>query len=166
MRLLVKYTAPGRPTRKPRPSTNPKTGRRIADPKAKAAQDVISKIAALHFKGNRPYIGPCVLTARFVFAIPKSWPEYIKRAARDGRVMHVSDPDLDQLVKQVKDAMSGIVYVDDNQVCGYPGTGKRYGGPERTEIEVWALDQADDEITPGQKATEQRQLGPKQSKLI
>lgn len=69
--------------------------------------------------------------------------------------MHVADPDLDRLINLVQDALIGIAYVDDNQVCGYPNSAKRYGEPERTEITIEALDQTAAQVTPGQRRLEQ-----------
>lgn len=68
--------------------------------------------------------------------------------------MHTADPDLDQLVKLAQDALVGIAYMDDNQVCGYPNGAKRYGEPERTEITIEELDQREDEKPPNQRRLE------------
>jgi Holliday junction resolvase RusA-like endonuclease len=108
------------------------------------------------FGSRRPFTGPVLLQCRFIFAIPPSWPKALRAAALEGRVWHVSDPDLDQLVKQVKDALKFIAYVDDNQVAGYHQPAKRYGHPERTEIIVEPLPCAADAVTPGQRRLEKR----------
>lgn len=126
---------------------------RITDPKAEATKKVIAQLARIAWSGP-PVCGPVVLRVVGIFAIPKSWPPELKAEALAARVMHVQDPDLDQLVKQAQDALTGIVYWDDNQVCGYPNSAKRYGSPERTEITVEVLDQTDAQKTPGQRDLE------------
>lgn len=138
--------------------TDPETGisRRVTDKKAEAGKKNIADQARLAFQGKRPATGPVVVRIIAVFAIPPSWPPKLRQAAIEGRVMHVADPDLDQLIKQVKDALKGIAYVDDNQVCGYPSPAKRYGSPERTDIIIETLPQQPDEITPGQRRLEKR----------
>lgn len=151
----------GPPSRWMRPGeyTDPKTGisRRITDKKAEAGKKKIADEARLAYRGERPATGPVLVHFMFVFAIPKSWPPALIQAAHEARVMHIADPDLDQLVKQCKDALKGIAYVDDNQVCGYhPAPAKRYGGPERTEITIQVIEQRPDEITPGQRRLERR----------
>lgn len=160
MGLRVTFSVPGKPSRWMRPGefTDPKTGitRRTTDKAAEAGKKNIAKHAGLAWGGRLPVTGPLILRVVAIFEIPESWPPALKRAAAQARVMHVADPDLDQLVKQVKDALKGIVYVDDNQVCGYPNSAKRYGGPMRTEITIEVLDQKPDEITPGQKRLEKR----------
>jgi Holliday junction resolvase RusA-like endonuclease len=103
------------------------------------------------------WTGPVALKFLAVFAIPESWPKKTKAAAIEGRVPHIADPDLDQLIKLAKDAASGIVYADDNQVAAYINPAKRYGSPERTEIEFIPIRQDQDAITPGQRRVVKRQ---------
>lgn len=129
---------------------------RFTDKEAEAGKEHIAWHAKRAWGDARPLTGPLVVRVIAVFGIPPSWPDKLKAAARESRVMHVQDPDLDQLVKQVKDALKGIAYVDDNQVCGYPNSAKRYGGPERTDIVIEALPQREDEITPAQRRLEKR----------
>lgn len=50
-------------------------------------------------------------------------------------VNHTQTPDLDKLVRCLKDALSGVVYRDDSQVCGLDGTGK-YWTTEQARVEV------------------------------
>lgn len=137
---------------------------RHPDPKTKAAEKVIAQLARIAWRGP-PATGPVILRVVAIFGIPASWPERVKVAAREARVMHTIDPDLDRLINLVQDALVGIVYVDDNQVCGYPNSAKRYGSPERTEITIQVLDQQPDEIAPAQrrvvKRAEDRGLVPK-----
>lgn len=129
---------------------------RYNDKKAEAARKVIAQEAKIAFMGKRPATGPVIVRVVAIFGIPPSWPPKLRAAALEARVMHIADPDLDQIVKLVKDALKGIAYVDDNQVCGYPNSAKRYGQPERTEVTVTALPQLEDERTPGQRRLEGR----------
>lgn len=113
---------------------------RYTDPKAEASKREIKWEAKRTYGLRRPHLGPVVLCVVAVFAIPVSWSPARRQAALEGKVWHTSDPDLDQLVKQVQDALVGVAYVDDNQVVGYhPNTAKRYGHPERTDIEIYPL---------------------------
>ena len=61
---------------------------------------------------NRPVpvpVGPVVLDVQFVLPRPKSLSKNV--------TWHIKKPDLDNLVKSVKDAMNGIMYKDDAQVA-------------------------------------------------
>lgn len=146
-----------RPWKRPSEHWDRRTGRvvRHPDPDTKRAEREIAQLARLAWSGP-PATGPVLLRVRAIFAIPPSWPERTKQAAREARVMHAIDPDLDRLINLVQDALVGICYVDDNQVCGYPDSAKRYGQPERTEITVKVLDQQADEIPPAQRRVAKR----------
>jgi Holliday junction resolvase RusA-like endonuclease len=153
----ARFSVVGKPSRWQRPGqTFGKDGkvRRFSDPDQEAAKKTIATAARLAWKGW-PATGPVILRVNGIFGIPTSWPEATRQLALNAEVMHVADPDLDQLVKLVQDALVGIVYVDDNQVCGYPNPAKRYGSPERTEVVVVEIDQPTEaHKTPGQRRLE------------
>lgn len=69
------------------------------------------------------------LECTFYLAKPKA----VKR-----RLFPMKKPDFDKLTRAVADALTGIVYDDDGQICESV-IHKRYGAPERTEIRVWIL---------------------------
>lgn len=161
------FTVPGRPSAWKRTNDflHPVTGKlvKVTDAQQRIDQKRIATLARQYWHGD-PHTGPMVLEVLAVFAIPPSWPKKVQAAAREGRVWHVSDPDLDQIVKQIKDALRGIAFVDDNQVAHYGHqTAKRYGHPERTEITLTILDQLEDAKTPGQRRLEAR---PPEERLI
>ena len=70
---------------------------------------------------------PLILTVTFFLPRPKSLPKKV--------IHHVKRPDLDNLVKSVKDALNGVVWRDDSQVFSLH-IYKRYGDPPRVEITV------------------------------
>lgn len=79
---------------------------------------------------DKPIAGthvPVTLTLEFVFHRPPSIPK--KRHAM------VVKPDLDKLARATLDALTGVLFVDDAQVTEL-AVRKRYGGPERVEIEM------------------------------
>jgi len=47
-------------------------------------------------------------------------------------------PDLDNLAKTIADALNGLAYADDAQICQLTAW-KFFGEPERVEIEIWSL---------------------------
>jgi len=161
MGAQVRFAVAGHPARWQRPKQVTRIVRgqfkvhRFSDPDQEAAKENIAKQARLAWRGH-PATGPVILRVVAIFEIPQSWPKALRDEAEQARVMHISDPDLDQLVKLVKDALVGIVYIDDNQVCGYPNSAKRYGAPERTEITIEVLDQTEAQKTPGQRRMERR----------
>ena len=52
--------------------------------------------------------GPVLVSIRFHMPRPKSLPKRI--------TMHTKKPDLDKLVRAVKDALTGVIWTDDSQV--------------------------------------------------
>jgi Holliday junction resolvase RusA-like endonuclease len=69
---------------------------------------------------------PLILEARFYKTKPKSAK----------RIWVTTKPDLDNFIKAVKDAMSGLVYRDDSIIVGYQNCWKLYGAP-RIEIKLY-----------------------------
>lgn len=78
--------------------------------------------------------GAVSLTVRAFFSIPQSWSLKKQRAAALDEVMHTKRPDLDNVVKAVKDGSNKVVWKDDSQVVDLHAS-KRYGNP-RVEVEV------------------------------
>tara|TARA_B110000495_G_C22852290_1_gene496954 strand:+ start:107 stop:619 length:513 start_codon:yes stop_codon:yes gene_type:complete len=72
------------------------------------------RYAAKHaMEGETPLLGPLHLKAEFGIMMPKSQAR--KRTPRT-REYRTKKPDLDNLLKLVKDGCSGVVYLDDNIV--------------------------------------------------
>lgn len=164
---VMKFSVPGRPERWRRPAEDTRPGKRahrFVDKKTAAARKRILDEAKLHWTAE-PWIGPVVIGVTAVFAIPASWPKYLRERALAGKVLHIADPDYDQIVKLVMDALKGLAYVDDNQVAGIlPRSAKRYGDPERTDIELHFLEPEIGAETPGQRRMERKRL--EQAELI
>lgn len=82
---------------------------------------------------------PVLLRLRFYYARPgrhfNSKGEVFERFKG---ALKTSKPDLDNLVKLVKDALSGCCYADDAQVIGIEAS-KGYGTQARTVIHVQAV---------------------------
>lgn len=76
--------------------------------------DHVKSIAQDHAPAGGPWTGPLQIDTTFYLTRPKSLPKKV--------VMHTKKPDLDKLVRAVKDALKGIVYVDDSQVCQLQAT--------------------------------------------
>ena len=86
----------------------------------------------------QPLEGPLVLCVRAYMPIPTSKPKRWKADAAAGRIRPTTKPDLDNMLKHVKDCLSTMRYWhDDKQVVEYaPGTGKYYSDSPRWEIEI------------------------------
>ncbi|OQB72563.1 MAG: Endodeoxyribonuclease RusA [Deltaproteobacteria bacterium ADurb.Bin135] len=107
----------------PRPQGRPRFYKRgnfigVYDPKESRnyKQTLAAQIAAQ----NPEYIqdGAISLECEFIFARPKTLPKKV--------VDHTKKPDLDNLLKALKDAMTGIVWHDDAQIVSLSAR-KDYG---------------------------------------
>jgi len=84
--------------------------------------------------------GPIKLGVRFYRAPLKSFSKDKRELAMSGKFRPATRPDLDNLIKGIKDALNGIMWQDDSQVIEYiVGTGKYFGDPPRVEIEVYEI---------------------------
>jgi Holliday junction resolvase RusA-like endonuclease len=84
-----------------------------------------------------PPQGPVALVVRAFMGIPASWSQKKQRAAALGELTPTKRPDLDNIVKAVKDGANGVAWRDDAQVVDVCAS-KRYG-PARLEVEVHGL---------------------------
>lgn len=96
-----------------------------------------NQLAALacSVRPEAPFTGPVGLQAKFWWPYPASWSKK-KRSIRP----KLSRPDLDNLLKPLKDALSGIVYVDDSQIVTYKLCGKWYGETAGIDVQVFEMD--------------------------
>lgn len=104
------------------------------NPKNKGWQQVVAEAANLAItevtEKFEPFLGPVQLTTRFFLPRPKS--------IKEKTVPHTTKPDLDKLVRSVKDALTGVAWGDDKQVTIIAAE-KHYAEPRgvpRVEIEV------------------------------
>jgi len=97
--------------------------------KTKEAEDVIRKAVAKAWKG-KPWDGPIGMVLNFYMPRPKSMPK------GESWLFHVKRPDLDNLEKAVADALNGVAFVDDSQICRKVSS-KQYGNPPRIELIIF-----------------------------
>lgn len=111
------------------------------DKKQETRESAIMAYIQPHVPAQR-FTGPLLLGVRAFMPLPKSKPRKWLDQARAGFIRPTTKPDLDNLIKQVKDCLTQMgVWDDDKLVVGYlPDTGKFYSDRPRWEIEVrpWA----------------------------
>ena len=86
-----------------------------------------------------PAPGPMAVSIAFCFRRPQSWPKAQRDAVDNGQEpWYTGKPDLDNLIKLVKDAGNGILWVDDSQIVQLEAT-KVYTAESETIINVFTL---------------------------
>jgi Holliday junction resolvase RusA-like endonuclease len=81
-----------------------------------------------------PIDGPIELSLLAVFKIAKTWPKWKRLQAEAGLLPHTSRPDLDNIIKGIKDTCSAVCYRDDQAISSYGACSKIYGLQPRLEI--------------------------------
>lgn len=66
--------------------------------------------------GADPFLGPVSVVIVARYRIPPSWPKKKQMAARLHEIQP-GKPDLDNVAKLILDAINGVVFEDDAQVC-------------------------------------------------
>lgn len=95
--------------------------------KTKPWANTIKVMAQLHAPEGGPWQGPVSLSVMFTMPRPKSLPKKVQH--------HVKKPDLDKLLRTVKDALKGVIYHDDSQVTDVVMS-KRYGEQPGVTVQV------------------------------
>lgn len=126
---MVTFKIPGKPV----PKARPRLGRHgTYTPQATVqAEKAVQWVAGPLFK--EPMVGPVELIVVAKFAPPKSWSKK-KTAAHIGQP-HLQKPDFDNIAKLVSDALNGIAYKDDSQIC-YGVVQKRWADVAETVVTV------------------------------
>lgn len=134
----VRFFVPGTPVSKGSAKAFVVKGKNGGKPRAIVTQDNGEKqkpwasIISLRAQeaGLHPVEGPISINLHFVMPRLKSHFGTGKKAAQlreDAPTWHIVKPDLDKLVRCVKDALTGIAWRDDSQVCTLGHVTKCYG---------------------------------------
>jgi len=126
---MVSLTVYGHPVPKARARTvRTKKGKSISfTPEQTASWEDSIRAQALQSRPGQLLDGPLALEATFYLLRPKSRPK--KEIYPDRK------PDLDNLVKSVKDALEGVIYTNDSRIVDEV-VRKRYDDPPRVEITI------------------------------
>jgi Holliday junction resolvase RusA-like endonuclease len=129
----VEISVPGKPRGWQRSGTA--DGHHYVKKETAAEQAYIRQLAARAMAGEPPMTGPIAFTFEAVFEKPTSWSPRLQSMPN---LPHVSKPDLDNIEKLLLDALNGVAWADDAQVCQVVKR-KRYGEGERVDIVIEEL---------------------------
>ena len=121
----IEFVIPGVPVAQGRPKFTTVAGRgRAYDPEKSRNWKAYVRLLAARVAPREPWIGPVSLEIAIWMPVPKSWSA--KRRAQAVDCYHARTPDADNILKGIKDALTGLIWVDDGQVAD-PHPVKRYG---------------------------------------
>lgn len=99
------------------------------------AMAFVRLLAMSVMQGRPPLDGPVRLDATLVYAVPGGWSKAKRRDALEGAVRPTVKPDASNWLKLVEDALNGVVFVDDKDVCEC-SIRKVYGETAQQVVEV------------------------------
>ena len=117
--MEVKFIVPGNPKGKQRPRLSKIRGQNVIyTPKqttqyeklVRASYTAVSKI---FFNKDTPL----EISIIALFSIPKSMGKKLKNSMLTGDILPTKKPDSDNIIKIILDALNGVAYWDDSQVC-------------------------------------------------
>jgi Holliday junction resolvase RusA-like endonuclease len=117
---------------KQRPRTG-KAGHFFTPKRTRDYERAVREMAEV-FVTDPPADFPVHMSIEIVHAVPKSWPVW-KRWAALNKFIFPSVGDLDNKVKAISDALNGIVYIDDIQICSDDNS-QVYGARELLTVKV------------------------------
>jgi Holliday junction resolvase RusA-like endonuclease len=130
--MIRRFIVPGKPTPKARARTT-RQGHTYTPKQTQLAEGKVLECYLAEYRHLPPFDGPVILDVEANFEVPASWSKARKAAA----TWHTSRPDLDNIVKLVTDALNGVCFGDDSQVCEITAR-KCYtaGEPGRVVVQV------------------------------
>jgi Holliday junction resolvase RusA-like endonuclease len=147
----IEWLIPGQPKQKVSPSRfkHPTTGKVIIkkDESNTPFEDKIRTFLKLSGQwrfptatepGEPAWPGPVRLTVQADFKMLTSWSQKKYREMLGG--YHAGMPDLDRIENMIQDALKGLVFVDDSQVCRRGDSWKRYSDTPQTRIVIEFLE--------------------------
>jgi len=152
----VKFTVYGSPVAQPRTKSQgviTKEGRIFAhtyepgkkDSPARQWKSDVKK-SAEPLMPSEPWSGPIALQVQMYFPRPKN---LYRKKDRDGSILHCAMPDTDNCLKAIADALSGLFFHNDKQICMMSGL-KLYhekAGRPRADILICQLVEAEPDQT-------------------
>ncbi|WP_054777853.1 RusA family crossover junction endodeoxyribonuclease [Lacticaseibacillus saniviri] len=134
--MTIKIIVPGEPVAQARPRVyRTKNGVRGVDPTKSRNYKAFVAQCAQQAYDDAPLEGPIDFRLMIYRPIQKAGSKLLKADKANGKVLPTVKPDLDNVYKAVSDALTGIVYVDDNQITDLIVI-KRYSDNPRVEVEV------------------------------
>ena len=122
----VTIDVPGEPVAKGRPRFT-RGGFAYTPAKTKKYEQKVRAAALRVMDGKLPLEGPIALRLMFNMEVPKSWSKKKRADAFFGKMLPISRPDIDNLVKII-DGLNGVLFKDDSQITDLIAS-KRYGVP-------------------------------------
>ena len=140
----LSFTIPGQPVAKGRPrfSTAGRFPRAFTPAKTANYESWVKTCAVQAMAGRALMTGPVRLSLNMYFEVPSSWPKWKREAAITDAVRPTGRPDIDNVLKAIKDACNGLIWRDDAQIVQVH-CDKAYDAEPHVAVRVQELPQPD-----------------------
>lgn len=133
---MISFTVYGEPVAQGRPRFTTIGGHvRAFDPQKSYNYKQLVRIEALKVKPQELLQKAIRLEIRACRSIPKSFSKKRQILAAQGDIRPTTKPDIDNIVKGIKDALKGVIWRDDSQVVEVIAS-KWYSNEPRVEIDI------------------------------
>ncbi|MBP2657279.1 MAG: Endodeoxyribonuclease RusA [Firmicutes bacterium] len=137
---MINFTVFGEAVAQGRPKFTTINGHAKAyDPAKSRSYKQIVRDEALKYKPSVPLQEAIKLRVVIYKGIPKSFSQKRRILAIAGSIRPTTKPDVDNVVKGIKDALKSVIWRDDSQVVELAAD-KFYSETPRVEIEISALE--------------------------
>lgn len=118
IRSAIVIEVTGQPVAQGRPRAAAIGGRvRVYKPaKSRTWENDARQLARIKMEGQKPLEGCLSLDLTVMLLPPLGWPKWKREAALGWLIEPTGRPDLDNYLKSAKDALNGVVWLDDSQV--------------------------------------------------
>lgn len=139
--MKLAFTLPCAPTaqQRPRHTRTPGGFDRTYKSKTQAAREQELDLLLMPHKPPQPLDGAICLAFIAFMPIPKAAPKREKMAMAAGRIPHTKKPDLDNLAKQLKDALTRAGFWHDDRQVAALICHKVYGASPHWQVELEQL---------------------------
>ena len=115
--MVIYFEVPGEPVAQGRPKfTRIGNHVRAYDPEKSRLYKSLVRDAAAKVMPETPLECAVSLMVMAYRSIPRSWSKKKQESARRGEIMPTTKPDIDNVVKAIKDALTGVIWRDDSKV--------------------------------------------------
>ena len=133
---MITFEVPGAPQGKGRARVTVRSGfAHQYTPDETARYENLIKL--YYQKCSNEYIASAAVVMQIdaFFAVPASWSQKKRQKALSGRICPVVKPDSDNIAKVVADALNGVAYADDKQICKM-SISKSYGAQPKLIVHM------------------------------
>ena len=134
-RIVIEVPGPPQPYRERQAPVRGGRTHSYRRPQLVRWQEAVAWAAKIAMGGKPPLEGPIRLEVTFYLPMPKRMLKADRALAERDELFHIKRPDRTNFLKAFEDAVTGIVWLDDAQVCRGEAF-KRYSPDPRTVAEV------------------------------